>query len=128
MTLIGFAEMVHPEDDVWRNRKNSFIGAPIPQKSISQATFDLLQTAIFDSRIEPNRIYKEASIARELGVFTSPVRDAVVKLNGKGFIEILPRRGIKLTELGKKPFAGLFELRRSLEQAVLFKGCSQDRR
>ena len=121
MTLIGFAEMVNPENEAWRNRKNSFLSASIRHKSISQATFDLLQTAIFDSRIEPNLIYNEASIARELGVSTSPVRDAVVKLTGKGFIEILPRRGIKLTELGKKPFAGLFELRRSLERAVLLK-------
>ena len=121
MAPIGFAAILHPADDKPGNCEMPSTHVPIRHQSISQLTFDFLQTAIFDCRLEADVIYNEASIARELGISTSPVRDAFAKLAGKGFIEILPRRGVKLTELGQKPFSGLFELRQSIERAVLLK-------
>jgi DNA-binding GntR family transcriptional regulator len=94
---------------------------PLLQASASEMAYDLLQRAIFHRRLKPDKIYNLSTIAQELGLSTTPVRDAINRLTGKGFIRVLPRRGIVLTALGREPFSGLFELWRSLEHAVVLR-------
>jgi len=103
------------------SRDKRLSGAPLRMMSLAQVACDFLLEAIFDSRLNPSRIYNQSAIAREMGMSTTPVHEALTILAGKGFIKIVPRRGIRLTELGRAPFNGLFEFRRLLEYMVVFK-------
>lgn len=119
MGAIGLAVMIEELNYLRGRRQWPADSHPLLQASASEMAYDLLQRAIFHRRLKPDTIYNLATIAKELGLSTTPVRDAINRLTGRGFIRVLPRRGIVLTALGREPFSGLFELWRSLEHAVV---------
>jgi DNA-binding GntR family transcriptional regulator len=113
--------MFREKSNLHASRDKRLSGAPLRMTSLVQVACDLLLDAIFDSRLNPGQIYNQSVIAREMGMSTTPVHEALTILAGKGLIEIVPRRGVRLTELGRVPFNGLFEFRRLLEHMVAFK-------
>ena len=64
-------------------------------------------------------LLSEADLARQLGVSTTPVHEAVVRLASEGFVEALPRRGVRVVHLTPKDIAEIFELREALEVEVV---------
>lgn len=89
--------------------------------TLVQVAFDILKNAILEARLQSGKIYKEAAIAREMGVSKTPVHEALTILAERGFVEILPRRGFRVHSLSPADVVALFELRRPLEEAVLHK-------
>ena len=58
------------------------------------------------------------AIAREMGISTAPLRDAVRRLEGEGLVQIHPRRGTFVTEITPEAVHEVFEVRRALELAA----------
>jgi len=56
-----------------------------------------------------------------LGMSKTPVHQALLDLENKGFVTILPRKGFKVNILSGKNISDMFELRRALERAVILK-------
>src|SRR5580704_16849260 len=64
--------------------------------SIRNATgvaVDLIRTAILEGRIGPGERLKEETIARDLGLSRTPVREALLLLQGEGLVESSRNRG-----------------------------------
>ncbi len=51
----------------------------------------------------------------------TPVHQALLDLENKGFVTIFPRRGFKVNTLSAKNIRDMFELRRTLERTVVLK-------
>jgi DNA-binding GntR family transcriptional regulator len=94
---------------------------PAQYSSLVQVAYDLIKKAILEARMKPGETYKEVVLAQELGMSKTPVHEALTKLAERGFIEILPRRGFRVTDLGSQPVSDLFEFRRPLERTVIYK-------
>jgi len=73
------------------------------------------------NELSPGNIYSEQKIAKELGVSKTPVHQALLDLENKGFVTILSRKGFKVNILSGKNIRDMFELRRALERAVILK-------
>ncbi|AGY91177.1 hypothetical protein SPICUR_00760 [Spiribacter curvatus] len=58
---------------------------------------------------------KEQAIADELGASTPPVHDALARLAGDGWVEIIPYRGARVIEWTREDSHEVFELRALLE-------------
>lgn len=69
----------------------------------------------------PGNIYSEQVVAKEMGMSKTPVHQALLDLENKGFVSLLPRRGFKLNILSAKNISDMFELRRALERTVILK-------
>lgn len=69
----------------------------------------------------PGNIYSEQKVAKELGVSKTPVHQALLELENKGFVTILSRKGFKVNMLSGKNISDMFEMRRALERAVILK-------
>jgi len=54
-------------------------------------------------------------LGEELGVSTTPVREAMGKLASEGFVELVPRLGAVVRRLGRKEAIELYELRECVE-------------
>ncbi len=85
------------------------------KKTIAAIVQDRIRTAILEgvltagSRIDQNRL------ANDLNVSLVPVREALKKLEGEGFVQIIPRRGAFVTESSLKDMEDLYFARRILE-------------
>jgi DNA-binding GntR family transcriptional regulator len=58
-----------------------------------------LRTAILTGALAAGEFIRIDAVARELGVSITPVREALVSLQGDGFVELLPNRGFRVLEL-----------------------------
>jgi DNA-binding GntR family transcriptional regulator len=57
----------------------------------------------------------EASLAKELGISRTPLREAIRRLTGEGFLRQIPNRGSIVVEFAKRDIAELYELREAVE-------------
>jgi DNA-binding GntR family transcriptional regulator len=81
----------------------------------SQLVYQRLKDVLLNGRVPGGSLLSESDFARQLGVSTTPVHDAVVRLASEGFVEALPRRGIRVVPLSPRDIAEVFELREALE-------------
>jgi DNA-binding GntR family transcriptional regulator len=87
--------------------------------SHSQLVYERLKQVLRDGRVSGGSLLSEADLARQLGVSTTPVHEAVVRLASEGFVEALPRRGVRVVHLTARDIAEIFELREALEVQVV---------
>lgn len=89
--------------------------------SLSKIVRDRLRDAILSGTFEPGVIYTENSLADQLGVSRTPVREAVLGLADQGIVTVLSRRGFQVNTFSHKDVAELYELRSALETTVVAK-------
>ncbi len=53
-----------------------------------------MRTAILSGRFAPNERVNERQLAEQLGVSTTPIKEALRQLETEGLVETLPRRGV----------------------------------
>jgi DNA-binding GntR family transcriptional regulator len=80
-----------------------------------------VKQAIMRKEFLPGTIYSEQAVAKEMGMSKTPVHQALLDLENKGFVSLLPRKGFKVNVLSAKNISNMFELRRALERAVILK-------
>ena len=89
------------------------------QESLKEKAFKAIKYAIMDYTLTPGDIYTEQGLAGRLGISKSPVREACIDLASRGFLKILPRKGIQIEILDADKVCSLFDFRVILEKAVI---------
>jgi DNA-binding GntR family transcriptional regulator len=89
--------------------------------SMQEIAFQAIKQAIMRKELLPGNIYSEQAIAKEMGMSKTPVHQALLDLENKGFVTIFPRKGFKVNTLSAKNIRDMFELRRTLERTVVLK-------
>jgi DNA-binding GntR family transcriptional regulator len=87
--------------------------------SLKEMAFESIKAAILSQKLVPGKVYNEQGLAKELGISKTPVREALLDLSIKGFITLLPRKGVQLNILTEKDIRDLFEVRMALETAIV---------
>jgi DNA-binding GntR family transcriptional regulator len=90
-----------------------------PSPSLKDLAFQSIKEAILGGQLKPGILYKEQTIANELGISKTPVREALLELSTRGFVSSFPRKGFEINSLTAKNIYDLFELRLVLEIAVM---------
>jgi DNA-binding GntR family transcriptional regulator len=78
-----------------------------------------LRQGIVTSRYALGEQLSEVTIAEELGVSRTPVREAFLALKAEGLVEIKPQRGTFVFHLSRAEFMALADLRLLLETGAL---------
>lgn len=79
--------------------------------TLVDSTYEELKAAIVDSRFESGDMLRESTIAEQLGVSKTPVREAFLKLREDGLVELLPYRGAMVTGYNVDDVREVFEIR-----------------
>jgi DNA-binding GntR family transcriptional regulator len=87
--------------------------------SQSELVYVRLKQLLRDGRVSGGSLLSESDLARQLGVSTTPVHEAVVRLESEGFLTGLPQRGVRVVHLTPRDIAEIFELREALESEVV---------
>jgi DNA-binding GntR family transcriptional regulator len=78
-----------------------------------------IRTAIISGAFRPNEHLIEATIAEQLGVSRSPVREALSALEREGLIVNLPRKGYHVIHFTEKDISEIYSLRLLLEREAM---------
>jgi DNA-binding GntR family transcriptional regulator len=88
-------------------------------KSLKELTLDELRRRIIDGRIGFGEALSENTLASELGVSKTPVREALMQLRTEGLVDIQPQRGTFVLPAGAEQVVAITELRAVLEVAAI---------
>lgn len=81
-----------------------------PASSLTEQIADHLGNEIIAGRLAPTQRIQELKVARDLGVSRGSVREALLILEGRHLIDIIPRRGAIVSALEPDQVEALLEL------------------
>lgn len=84
--------------------------------TLTDRAYQQLEEMIVTLRLEPGQVLSEAQLAEDLGIGRTPVREALQRLASEGLVNVLPRRGVLVSEINLSRQLSLLELRREVER------------
>jgi DNA-binding GntR family transcriptional regulator len=91
----------------------------------SDTAYNLLRERIVDLTIAPGAFLNELTLANELELGRTPVREALARLVTDRFITVLPRRGVIVTSISFDDIVAMFEARETIECGVAYIAASR---
>lgn len=83
--------------------------------SLAAQIYETVRERIIEGILPAGARIRERDLAEEFQVSRIPIREALPRLEGEGFIKTVPRRGAVVTELTYRDVEELFAVRSSLE-------------
>ena len=91
---------------------------PADTTPLADRAWRALEEEIVTLKIAPGSVVSEAGLSAQLGLGRTPVREALQRLASEGLVQILPRRGIIVTEIDVAAQLRLLEVRREIERLL----------
>jgi DNA-binding GntR family transcriptional regulator len=88
-------------------------------RSLREAVYEHLRTLMNQGRIRPGSYLDLNTLAREIGISRTPLRDALLRLESEGFVEIHNRKGVRVAELTLERIRDIYEILAALESTAL---------
>src|SRR6056297_241791 len=79
-------------------------------ESLSEQIADYIREKIIRFELKPNENIREATLARELQVSRSPIREALKLLERQRLVEQTPRKGTKVTGISEDYIDSLYDV------------------
>lgn len=104
-----------------RAEKNGSTGelGPLRATTLSEQCYQRLKTAITNLELRPRTILSENQLAEQLGISKSPVRDALARLSGEGYLVSDGGRKCRVADLDAKTVREFYTVRIYLETSSL---------
>ena len=90
-------------------------GEPIEQLTLKEKVLAVLRKNLITGDLVEGRLYSASAIAADLGVSTSPVREALLTLVDQGVMEAVRNRGYRVVPLGEQDRQEIHQMRSMLE-------------
>lgn len=91
-------------------------------KSLKEKVYEILKEMIISGKLKYNERIEEDNLASSLNVSRTPVREAINKLEQEGWINIIPRRGIFVSNVSLKEINDIFQVRINIEPTIVQMG------
>jgi DNA-binding GntR family transcriptional regulator len=82
---------------------------------LAQQAYSALRSAITYLRLPPGQAFLEREIVAALGISRTPVREALVRLEVEGWIQLIPRRGFSISPIGQDALRQIYEVVENLD-------------
>jgi len=89
-----------------------------PRQSLVDAAYDSLRARILDNVYPPGHQALESDLALELGISRTPVREALIRLQKEGLVEVRPRHGMRVLPISPTDMAEIYTILGALECAA----------
>ena len=91
------------------------------KRTLSRQVFDYIYNEIIFLNLHPGQLIKEKDISKKLDVSRTPVREALLKLEDEGLVEIFPQRGTYISKISIEAVHESHFIRESIEIATVKK-------
>ena len=87
--------------------------------SYTSKAYRTIKRNIMENRYPPGHQALEQELATELGMSRTPVREALIRLEREGLVELAPRRGMRVIPLSPRDMKEIYEVLTGLETLAL---------
>ncbi len=77
----------------------------------SKKAYHLIKEKIITLELTPSSVIDEQALMKELGLGRTPIREALQRLSAEGLVNIVPRRGMFVTDISITDLQKIFEVR-----------------
>ena len=98
-----------------------FIGTGVLYKAMNnkrsrvEYVYDVVKRKILNNEYYPGLQILEQEIAEDLNVSRTPVREALIRLQHEGLVEVIPRRGVRVVPIVASDMKEIYDVLTSLE-------------
>lgn len=126
----GAARAVDAAPELVRDELHGSLIVPAlkPGTSVAQLAYEALRNAILAMDVyhsDADLRLDEKSLAADLGVSRTPVREALARLEHEGLVRILPRRGVYIVRKSKAEIIEMLKVWAALESMAARLMCEQ---
>jgi DNA-binding GntR family transcriptional regulator len=93
----------------------SVLGEPVEHRQLKDSVYLKLRQEIVTATLPPGYVLREAELAARFGVSKTPLREAFVRLEKDGFVQIAPYRSAVVTGYSQQDLREVYEVRELLE-------------
>lgn len=94
------------------------------RKKFAGPVYERIKADIFEFRLLPGTRFSENDVARRAHVSRTPVREALIRLEREGYVEVHAKSGWSVRPLDFEQLDHLYDLRQVLECAAVEKLCA----
>lgn len=91
----------------------------MPENNLSAKAYKILEELIVTLKLEPGKIYSEKELMSLSDISRTPLREALLKLANETLINIIPRRGIQISDINMTNQLAILETRRVLDKLLI---------
>lgn len=92
---------------------------PLDARPLREQVYEYLRREMHSGRLLPGSFIKVNEISKKLRISKTPLRDAIIQLESKGFVTVLPRRGVVVNKLSIRDIKNILGVVGVLESAVI---------
>ncbi len=95
---------------------------PVAEERLSRSTeaaYASIKARILDSDLPPGSHVLEQVLAKEMGMSRTPTREALVRLQQEGLLQIVPRHGVRISTLSPSDMRDIYQVLVSLEPTAI---------
>ena len=89
------------------------------RQNLKLQAYSILKEKIVSCEYSPGSMLNEARLATELGFSRTPIREAISILEMVGFLHIVPKKGILVTDILLSDIVQIFQARMEIEPVAL---------
>jgi DNA-binding GntR family transcriptional regulator len=104
--------------DEGKTEPGSVFSARHDRRKVTDWVYEELKAAIVDLRLAPGDPLREATLAGQLGVSKTPIREALTRLEQEGLVETTSFKGAVVTGYSRQDLREIYELRELLENTA----------
>jgi DNA-binding GntR family transcriptional regulator len=91
------------------------VGKKTILKSIREQIYEAIQKSIVNNIYKPGEELQIDRLAEEFGVSTTPIREALIRLESSGLVHLIPNKGARVTAFREGDIRDTWEVRKLLE-------------
>jgi DNA-binding GntR family transcriptional regulator len=91
----------------------------MPNRDLKNLAYDILREKLINCEYRPGSMLNEAQLSTELGFSRTPIRQALNRIEQEGFIRVLPKKGIYVTDVSLNDVRQIFQARLEIEPVAL---------
>jgi DNA-binding GntR family transcriptional regulator len=92
----------------------------INSQSLREQIYSHLRNEIKNGTLKPGTSINMDNLSKELSISKTPLREALIKLECQGFVEMLPRKGVQVKKLTYGELKEYYEVIGFLESSVVY--------
>lgn len=92
---------------------------------LRDVVFKTLRKEILMGELKPGTKLREVSLAQQLGVSRTPVREAIRMLELEGLVKMVPRKGAHVANITEKDLTDALDVRNALEKLAIELACER---
>lgn len=92
---------------------------PAASLSLKISAYELMRRRVLDNVWPPGHQALEQEIALELGISRTPVREALIRLEREGLVQVIPRHGMRVLPMSATDMREIYEILTALESLAV---------